>query len=295
MSAVGAAATRSWLDRAAAVLAQAGVASPRNDAVRLAVDGVGIARAELCAVADPPEEYWALVHRRAQREPLQHLLGRAWFRHVEVAVGPGVFVPRPETELVAGAAIDEAARIVASGRTPVVVDLGTGSGVIALSVADEIPTATVHAVEVDESALQWASRNCAGSRVVLHHADLADALGSDAERRGQPDLTGAVDVVVSNPPYIPPDGVPIDPEVRDHDPARALYGSESDGLGEVRMVFATARRLLAPGGLVVVEHADRQGDEVTALLDEAWFDVAGHRDLAGRSRYVTARRASADP
>jgi release factor glutamine methyltransferase len=283
---LGTAATpRAWLDRAVSLLADAGVPSPHNDAVLLAVDGVGIARADLSAVADPPDAYWTLVRRRARREPLQHLLGRAWFRHIEVAVGPGVFVPRPETEVVAGAAIEEAARIASAGRTPVVVDLGTGSGVIALSVAHEVPAATVHAVEVDESALRWARRNCAGSRVVVHHADFADAVAD------QPDLVGRVDVVVSNPPYIPPDGVPVDPEVRDHDPARALYGSGLDGLGEVRAVVATARRLLAQGGLVVVEHADCQGPAVAALIGDGWVDVVGHRDLTGRERFVTARRA----
>lgn len=270
-----------WLERAVAVLAEAGVPSPRVDAEILAVDGMGLARTALRRAADPGSGYWDLVARRARREPLQHLLGRAWFRHIEVAVGPGVFVPRPETEVVTGAAVDEAARQASAGHTPVVVDLGTGTGVIALSVAHEVPAARVHAVEADPAAYAWARRNVEGSRVTLHLGDLADCL---------PDHDGRVDVVVSNPPYIPPDGVPVDPEVRDHDPARALYGSGPDGLGEVRAVAETAARLLRPQGLLVVEHADRQAASVASLLQGEWCDVRCHRDLTDRPRFVTARR-----
>lgn len=275
-----------WLARATEVLSSAGVPSPRVDAERLALDGVGIASARLRTIEDPGPTYWALLARRASREPLQHILGRAWFRHLEVAVGPGVFIPRPETELVAGAAIDEARRLVQAGVTPVVVDLGTGTGVIALSVVTEVDRAIVHAVEADAAAYAWAERNCAGSSVHLHRADLADCLA---------ELSSSVHVVVSNPPYIPPDGVPVDPEVRDHDPARALYGSGPDGLGEVRAVVATAERLLVAGGLLVIEHADTQATAVDALLDEGWVDRAAHADLAGRPRYLTARRQAGRP
>lgn len=281
--------TGSWLDRATQVLADAGVPSPRNDALLLAVDGAGHSRLELSRIDDPGPRYWSLLVRRARREPLQHLVGRAWFRHVDVAVGPGVFVPRPETEVVAGAAVDEARAIATQGRAPVVVDLGTGTGVIALSVGHEVPTSVVHAVEVDDDAYQWAQRNLAASRVVLHHADLADV--PDV----LPDLLGRVHVVVSNPPYIPPDGVPVDPEVRDHDPARALYGAGVDGLGDVRAVVATANRLLVEGGLVVIEHADAQAARVLGLLGGDWADPADHLDLSGRARYVTARRGPRHP
>ena len=277
---------RPWLEEATAILADAGVASPGHDAQQLAVDGVGLPRAGLSSVTDPGPQYWALVQRRARREPLQHLLGRAWFRHVEVAVGPGVFVPRPETEVVTAAAIDEARAVAAGGTQPVVVDLGTGTGVIALSVAHEVPHAVVHAVEADDDALTWARRNVEGSRVVLHHADLATALD---------DLAGQVHVVISNPPYIPPDGVPVDPEVREHDPARALYGSGPDGLGEVRSVIATARRLLVGGGLVVIEHAESQGEAVLRRLRDSWVEAAGHLDLTGRPRFVTARLPARQP
>ncbi len=275
-------ATSGWLTRAVAVLAEAGVPSPRVDAELLAVDGAGLRRETLATAADPGPDFWALVQRRAQREPLQHVVGRAWFRRISVAVGPGVFVPRPETEVVAGAAIEEAARLRHRASPPVVVDLGTGSGVIALAVADEVPVARVHAVELHAQALSWARRNCQGSAVRLHRGDLRDCL---------PWLDGCVDVVVSNPPYIPPDGVPVDPEVRDHDPAPALYGSGSDGLGEVRAVVARAERLLTEGGLLVLEHAERQSDAVLGLLGPGWRERRGHRDLAGRPRFVTARRS----
>jgi release factor glutamine methyltransferase len=269
-----------WLGRAARQLAAAGVPTPDVDAAILAEECTGARREQLGALDDPGPVYWALVERRAGREPLQHVLGRAWFRHVEVVVGPGVFVPRPETELVAGTAVAEAAALAARGRRPVVVDLGTGSGVIALSVRAEVPDAVVHAVESETAAWGWAQRNCSGSGVLLHRADLADCL---------PHLDGGVDVVVSNPPYIPPDGVPRDPEVRDHDPPTALYGAGPDGLGHVRAVITRAAGLLRPGGLLVVEHADTQATAVTRLLRD-WDEVHGCRDLAGRDRYVTARR-----
>lgn len=282
MTGVRAARRTSWLDEATATLAQAGVPSPRVDAEMLAVEALGCRR-PLDTSQDPGPRYWALVGRRAAREPLQHLLGRAWFRHLEVEVGPGVFVPRPETEVVAQAAIDEAERRSRTGREAVVVDLGTGSGVIALSVAVEVPGSQVHAVEVDDEAWAWAVRNCAGRPVHLHRADL---------RACCPELDGEVDVVVSNPPYIPPDAVPIDPEVSDYDPPRALYGGGDDGLDEVRAVVQRAGGLLRDGGLLVLEHADSQSEAVAGLLGPAWAEVTSHRDLARRPRFVTARRTA---
>ena len=178
--------------------------------------------------------YDALVGRRAAREPLQHLTGRAYFRHVELAVGPGVFVPRPETELLAGWAVERAGALDA----PVVVDLGTGSGAIAKAVADEVPHARVHAVEMDEAAHGWATANLAGTGVDLRLGDLATAFE---------ELAGTVDVVVSNPPYIPLDAwESVALEVRDHDPALALW-SGADGLDAMRVVEARAALLLGPG------------------------------------------------
>ena len=228
--------------------------------------------------ADQAEAFRDLVRRRAGREPLQHLTGTTGFRYVDLAVGPGVFVPRPETELLAGWAVEQAGGL----DTPVVVDLCTGSGAIALSVAHEVPAAIVHAVEVDPGAHAWAERNLAGTGVRLTLADMADAL---------PELDGSVDVVVCNPPYIPLDAwESVAREARDHDPATALWSGD-DGLDAVRVLEATAARLLRPGGVVGAEHADAQGASAPAVFSGTgrWVEVRDHRDLAGRDRYLTAR------
>jgi release factor glutamine methyltransferase len=183
---------RAALAAAVARLAAADVPSPQFDAEELAALSLAVDRRELWRHDTPGEDFEAYVERRASREPLQHITGRAYFRHLTLAVGPGVFVPRPETEVVAGVAIDAATSVHdETGRAPVVVDLGTGSGAIALSVADEVPEATVLAVEADPEAHAWAVRNCAGSAVELRLGDMADAFG---------ELAGTVDVVVSNPP-----------------------------------------------------------------------------------------------
>ncbi|GLW05120.1 release factor glutamine methyltransferase [Microtetraspora sp. NBRC 13810] len=270
---------------ATARLAEAGVPSPRTDAEELAAFVHGVRRSELHRVKDGDFDalFWEGVARREAREPLQHITGRAYFRYLSLEVGPGVFVPRPETEVVAGWAIDRLQEM--DVASPVVVDLGTGSGAIALSIAQEVALAQVHAVEVDPDAYTWAKRNISEhgqGRVTLHPEDLADCL---------PELNGQVDLVVSNPPYIPPGAIPRDPEVRDYDPARALYGSGSDGLDEVRAVERTARRLLRPGGFVAVEHADEQGTPVYLIFTEenGWRDPRVHQDLARRDRFVTAR------
>ena len=210
--------------------------------------------------------------------PLQHLVGSAAFRFVDLEVGPGVFVPRPETEVLAGWAIEQAEH---SSTNPVVVDLCTGSGAIALAIVHEVPGATVHAVELDEPAFGWAQRNLSGTGVDLRLGDAADAFA---------DLDGEVDVVVSNPPYIPLDAwESVAPEVRDHDPALALWSGD-DGLDAMRMIEATAWRLLKPGGVVGVEHADAQGESAPEVFGERWADVRDHPDLAGRPRFVTARK-----
>ncbi|MBD0293353.1 MAG: peptide chain release factor N(5)-glutamine methyltransferase [Jiangellaceae bacterium] len=260
----------------------AGVPSPRHDAEALAAHVLGIRRTDLARYETIDEHaYGALVARRAAREPLQYLTGRAAFRHIDVAVGPGVFVPRPETEVVAGAAI-EAAR---AFTRPVVVDLYAGSGAIALSVADEVPAAAVHAVESNDVAVAWLRRNAAGSRVVVHHADVDGCL---------PELAGRVDVVVANPPYIPLGADVRDPEVAVYDPPVALW-SGPDGLAALRVLEDTAGRLLQQAGVLVAEHGDLQGDAAPALFTDQrrWADVADHLDLAGRPRYLTARRVGA--
>lgn len=268
--------------RATERLAAAGVDSARYDAEELAAHLLGVRRGALATqTAIDPVPYGELVERRVQREPLQHLTGVAGFRYLDIQVGPGALVPRPETELVAGAAID-AARAV-TGRSPIVVDLGTGTGAIALAVASEVPGARVHAVEPSAEAMAWAERNVAASGVALelHRATAAQAL---------PQLDGAVDVVVSNPPYLP-DGTTIGPEVQ-HDPAAALWGGP-EGLDVVREVVAAAARLLRPGGVLVVEHDPRHAPAVLSLLSTPeWTGAQTFRDLTGRDRYATARRTS---
>jgi release factor glutamine methyltransferase len=277
---------RQLLDDAVAMLEAGGVESARNDAEILLSHVLGIPRSMVALTARPqPDQldvFRAMIERRAARVPLQHLMGRTGFRYVDLEVGPGVFVPRPETELLAGWAID-AAR--AAGTAPVVVDLCTGSGAVALSIVREVPNAVVHAVELDEVALGWAARNLSGTGVDLRLGDAADAFA---------DLDGTVDVVVANPPYIPLEAwESVAPEVRDHDPALALWSGD-DGLDAIKAIENTAWRLLKPGGVVGIEHADAQGESAPAVFSaaqgHAWRDVRDNVDLAERPRYVTARR-----
>ncbi len=280
------------------VLREAGVPSPDVDAAALAAHLLGTTSSETSRRAilgaTAPEGYAALVARRAARVPLQHLTGRAAFRRLELLVGPGVFVPRPETEVLVGLVVDEltCSTAVDDLRRPVVVDLGTGSGAIALAVADEVSSACVWAVELSEEAHAYAAHNIAesGSAVTLLLGDATAPLIDMAE------LEGAVDVVACNPPYIPLDAVPRDPEVRDHDPPLALYGGSSDGLAIPRAFAARAAVLLRDGGLLVMEHADAQGESLPELLraDGPWSQIWDVDDLAGRPRVTCARRADRD-
>lgn len=277
-------------DETIARLAAAGVPDPEVDAELLIGHVLGLSRggvqAKLVVGAEMNDADASaldgLVARRVRREPLQHLTGRAAFRSLELAVGPGVFVPRPETEQVTQLAVD-ALRAVASAE-PVAVDLGTGSGAIALSLASEVPHARVYAVEKSPEAIEWTRRNVAelaAPNLSLVHGDLADAL---------PELDGAVDVVISNPPYVPDEAVPRDPEVWLHDPAMALYGG-ADGLDVVRVLSQRALRLLRPGGLLVIEHGELQAAPIAALLaDDGWHGIAHHRDFTSRDRATTALR-----
>jgi len=273
---------------AAARLAESGVESPRAEAELIAAHVHGVKRTELHRVPDSAFDarFWEAISRRAAREPLQHITGLAYFRYLELEVGPGVFVPRPETEVMTGWAIDRLRAM--DVAEPVVADLGTGSGAIALAIAQEVPRARVHAVEADPLARPWTERNIerlaaaapyTKGRLTLHGGDFADSLH---------ELDGHVDLVVSNPPYIPV-GATVPPEVGEYDPPAALWSGQ-DGLDSIRAVERVARRLLRPGGLLAVEHGAPQGAAVYWVFPEeaGWRDTRNHKDLARRDRFVTA-------
>jgi release factor glutamine methyltransferase len=280
---------------ATARLAEAGVESPRADAELIAAHVHNVKRGELHTVPDSAFDarFWADIARRANREPLQHITGHAFFRYLDLAVGPGVFVPRPETEVMTGWAIDRLREM--DVAEPVAVDLGTGSGAIALSIAQEVPRARVHAVEGDPLARGWAERNITryvdsytAGRVLLHAGDFMQGLGDHAGLAALAGLAGTVDLVVSNPPYIPV-GSEVPPEVGEYDPPAALW-SGSDGLDAMRAVERAARALLRPDGMVAVEHGWQQGAAVYWIFSEeaGWRDTRNHKDLADRDRFVTA-------
>lgn len=273
------------------MLAGAGVPDPVVDAELLLAWTIGpeVSRGEVHAgiirgdalSADEHERFRGLVSRRALREPLQHITGSAPFRHMTLAVGPGVFVPRPETEVVAQFAIDALAN--AAEPDPIAVDLGTGSGAIALAMATEVPHARVYAVEKSDEAIAWTRRNveAIAPHVDLRHGDLATAFD---------DLAGGVAVVASNPPYVPDDAIPRDEEVRLHDPALALYGG-ADGLDVVRIISRVGLDLARPGGTIVLEHGEWQGAPIREILAaDGWLGSATHPDLTGRDRATTAIR-----
>lgn len=274
---------------AAARLAEAGVPSPDVDAEVLLAHVLGrevgeVRRARVMGEEVPEATrtaYLELVDRRSARVPLQHLTGTAHFAGLELSVGPGVFVPRPETEVLVGLALEA----LEGTQEPVVVDLCTGSGAVALAVAHARPDARVGAVELSEEAHGYAVTNVA--RIGLP-VDLRLGRAQDAF----PELDGAVDLVTSNPPYIPPDAVPVDVEVREHDPELALYGGGRDGLEVPLEVAARAAVLLRAGGVLLMEHADVQGESLTAALaaQGTWSEVDDHLDLNGRPRVARAVR-----
>ncbi|WP_421732773.1 peptide chain release factor N(5)-glutamine methyltransferase [Cellulomonas sp.] len=280
---------RALVEGATRILSEAGVQSPRHDATALAAHVLGLDRLELALPPPVPdgfaEQFAGLVERRRNREPLQHLVGTTGFRYLTLLVEPGVFVPRPETEVVAQVAIDEAARL----TDPLVVDLCCGAGGIALSVATEVRAARVVAVDLSPEAVDLTRRNAVavGAVVRVEHGDVADPTMLS-------ELDGTVDVLVANPPYIPPDAEPVDPEVRDHDPDLALYGGGLDGLDVPRAVLRAAARLLVPGGLLVMEHAEVQDAAAreAAAATGAFVDVESRPDLTGRPRMLVARRAA---
>ncbi|MDI9892210.1 peptide chain release factor N(5)-glutamine methyltransferase [Microbacterium sp. IEGM 1404] len=274
----------------AARFAAAGIPDPQVDAELLVAHVLSTSRGGVQAAAvrgdrlsaDAAAALAPLVDRRCAREPLQHLTGLAPFRSLELAVGPGVFVPRPETEMVAQLAID-ALRAAASG-SPIAVDLGTGSGAIALALATEVPHARVFAAENSVDAFIWTKENVArigATNLTLAFIDLADAF---------PELDGTVSVVASNPPYVPDDAIPRDPEVRLFDPPAALYGGP-DGLDAVRVLSRVGLRLAHPGGTIVIEHGEWQGAAIREILTaDGWRSAATHPDLTTRDRATTAVR-----
>lgn len=276
-------------------LAAAGVPSAAADALTLLARVLDVEAGEAerrrilghSLAQDQAAQFAELVARRCTREPLQHIVGRVGFRRLELAVGPGVFVPRPETETVAGIVIEHL-RDAGAGYPALVVDLCTGSGAIALAIKDEIPHARVEAVEESSRALAWARRNVEATQlqVTLHEHDAGDACR---------DLDGTVDAVVSNPPYIPPNARPLEVEVAAFDPDKALYGGGEDGLLLPRRIIERAAGLLRLGGMFVMEHAEVQGEVLLQLLggDARWGEVVDHLDLAGRPRAIAARRTHA--
>lgn len=280
---------RQVIDEATAVLAAAGVTSARVDAELLAAHAAGTERGRLMFTdlpADFHPRFGDLIASRAKRIPVQHLTGTAAFGPVQVSVGPGVFIPRPETE-----SLFEWVDRQDLPDEPLIVDLCTGSGALALAIATARPQARVLAVENSAEALDYARHNLADTGVELLDADVTDA----GLRR---DLDGAVDLVVANPPYIP-DGAALDPEVAEHDPAQALFGGP-DGMVVIDAIVVLARRWLRPGGRCAVEHDDTTSALTAAAFrrsgafDAAAFDeVTAHTDLTGRPRFVTARRQPA--
>jgi release factor glutamine methyltransferase len=281
---------RAVRDETVTRLATAGVPDPEVDAELLIGHVLGLSRggvqarlvmgsmlSEGDAAALEP-----LVVRRVAREPLQHLTGRAAFRALDLAVGPGVFVPRPETEQVVQFAIDALHATVEP--EPIAVDLGSGSGAIALAMATEVPQARVWAVENSPEAFPWTRRNVdevGAPNLELVFGDLAVALS---------ELDGRAAVVISNPPYVPTGEVPRDAEVHLHDPEAALYGG-ADGLDVIRVISRRAAELLHPGGVLVLEHAETQSAAIAALLAaDGWRAIAHHRDFTMRDRATTALR-----
>ena len=268
------------IDAAAVALAEAGVGSARTDAELLAAHAAGVDRGQLAITEPSPEffcRYDGLVAQRAKRVPLQHLTGSAAFGPVTVHVGPGVFIPRPETEAMLEWAFSQRLP-----EQPVIVDLCTGSGALALALANRWPDARVVAVDDAEDALEYARGNVAGTAVELIKADVT-------QPGLFPELTDRVDLIVTNPPYIP-DGTVLEPEVAEHDPPHALYGGP-DGMRVVNAIVELAARWLRVGGRCAVEHDDTTSAHTVAAFTRAGFaEITARADLTGRPRFVTATR-----
>jgi len=276
------------LESATDKLTSAGVTSPSVDAELLGCFVLGIERSELTMLSlreelfpeDKIAQFETSVARRVKREPLQHITGLAPFRHLELHVGPGVFIPRPETEQLVELAIESIKKI----EKPLVVDLCSGSGAIAISLATELEGSRVFSVELSEQAFEFLSNNYQKYGLDTKSAkneDLANAFD---------ELEAQVDLVISNPPYIPDSAVPVDLEVQLHEPSLALYGGE-DGLDVIRRISDRALYLLKPSGLLLLEHADTQAQAVSQLLlNQGWQEVISSQDLAGKDRMISARK-----
>ncbi|MDV7357474.1 peptide chain release factor N(5)-glutamine methyltransferase [Rhodococcus sp. NPDC019627] len=280
---------------AAAQLDEAGVHSARADAEMLAAHLLGVERTRLGLVPLVDESvidaYKKMVEQRAKRIPLQYILGTAAMGDIDIEVGPGVFVPRPETELLLGWALAFLGSC--DQHPPVVMDLCTGSGALALAIAHARPDAVVHAVELEPHALAWARRN-ADARAQAGDTPIKLYQGDVTDRTILTGLEGAVDLIVANPPYIP-EGAELEPEVADHDPHSALFAGP-DGLSVIKPMISNVARWLRIGGAVGIEHDDTNGADVAALFAarRVFGDVAEHPDLAGKPRFVVARRIATD-
>ena len=273
---------RRAIDSAAAQLAEAGIDSSRYDAEELAAHLVGTERGRLTLLEPPGDEFFGryrdIVAARSRRVPLQHLTGTAAFGPVVLHVGPGVFIPRPETEaMLAWATAQQLA------PRSVIVDLCTGSGALAVALAQHRPAARVIGVDDSEAALEFARRNAEGTAVELVHADVT-------EPDLLPELDRRVDLVVANPPYVP-DDIALEPEVAQHDPPHAVFGGV-DGMAVIAAVVRLAERWLRPGGLFAVEHDDTTSSQTVELVKSTGLfeHIEARQDLAGRPRFVTARK-----
>jgi release factor glutamine methyltransferase len=276
------------LELATDKFATAGVLSPSVDAELLGCFILEASRSELTLLAIAGEsfpenklaDFLEAVQRRERREPLQHLTGLAPFRHLELEVGLGVFIPRPETE----ALVDLAKQKIEGILNPVIVDLCSGSGAISIALTTEVAGSTVYAVEISKDAFSFLTRNYQRYGLdpkALRNENLTTALE---------ELKAGVDLVVSNPPYIPDAAVPIDLEVQLHDPALALYGG-ADGLDVIRQISTRAWYLLRPGGQLVLEHAHTQAPAIgELLLNQGWQEVVSASDLTGKDRMISAVR-----
>jgi release factor glutamine methyltransferase len=276
------------LESATDKLTSAGVTSPSVDAELLGCFVLGIERSELTMLSlreelfpeDKIAQFETSVARRVKREPLQHITGLAPFRHLELHVGPGVFIPRPETEQLVELAIESIKKI----EKPLVVDLCSGSGAIAISLATELEGSRVFSVELSEQAFEFLSNNYQKYGLDTKSAKNADLANAFDELEAQ------VDLVISNPPYIPDSAVPVDLEVQLHEPSLALYGGE-DGLDVIRRISDRALYLLKPSGLLLLEHADTQAQAISQLLlNQGWQEVISSQDLAGKDRMISARK-----